>query len=414
MQVTVTELEPCKLKINYETDGEQILNKRAEVVTHFKKAPVPGYRAGRASVEAIKHHYKLQIEESLKRALAEDAYHDAVFEKKLRPHGAPIFTSASLVDGKFSCVFEVFTKPDFTLENYKGLDIPQPTGFSEEEVTEKIIQDLRFKCGEVTPYTEDDFVQQGDNVIINYTAFIDNEKIDALTAEGEMLTVGASPVPEFDHNLLGMKIGETRKFSLNVPESALPSYANKIADFEATVIMGSKTVPCALDDTLAQKLGKSSYQELREALKEEAKIQSAAATKMEINKVISQKLIENIKFEVPHWLTLSEAQYLAQRSNLDWNTISDQDKEKFLEASEKNVRLALILDRIREEEPEAQLTDYEVFDIVKSNLAKTKSKKPIDEVIEEMNRSGYMQILFARIKDEYALDFVAKNSKIIQ
>lgn len=79
MQIDVTELEPCKLSIHYEAGAEEIFNKRGEVLQQFKKAPVPGYRPGKATIDAIKFHYRTQIEDSLKRALAEDAYHNTLF-----------------------------------------------------------------------------------------------------------------------------------------------------------------------------------------------------------------------------------------------------------------------------------------------------------------------------------------------
>src|SRR5271166_2362217 len=122
MEIEVKENEPCKLTINCTANAGEILNKRAEVLTSFKKAPVPGFRPGKATVDAIKLHYKDQIEESLKRALAEDAYHNTLFEKKLRPHGAPRFNSLLMVDGKFTCSFDLFTKPDFELLQYKDLE----------------------------------------------------------------------------------------------------------------------------------------------------------------------------------------------------------------------------------------------------------------------------------------------------
>lgn len=415
MQIEVKEIEPCKLQIHYEADALAILNKRAEVISHFKKAPVPGFRPGKASVDAIKVHYKDQIEESLKRALAEDAYHDTLFEKKFRPHGAPRFNTLTLANGKFSCDFEIFTKPDFTLNDYKGMDIPKPAAaISATEMCEKMLQELRVRLGEVSPYSESDFVQAGDNVIIDYVGSVDGEKVDSLSAGGEMLTVGSSPVAEFDNNLLGMTLGEVRNFTLVAPETSLPSFANKVVSFSVTLVMGSKTVPCPLDDTLAIKAHKANYEELRAFVMGSATAQTERAYKLELIKSVSSKLVDDNKFDVPHWLTLSEAQYLAQRSDVDWGAITDTDKEWYLSVSEKNVRLSLILDKIREDEPEAQLTDQEVFEMVKSNLAQTKVKKPIDEVIDEMNKSGYMQILFSRIRDEFALDYIVKNSNIVE
>jgi trigger factor len=414
MNINVVELEPCKLLINYEADAEQILNKRGEIIKAFKKAPVPGFRPGKASVDAIRNHYKEQIESALKRALAEDAYHNTLFEKKIKPHGAPKFTTALLADGKFSCEFEVLTKPNFELAEYKGMEIPRPqSNFSVTEVTEQILQDLRVRLGEVSPYTETDFVQDGDNIILDYTGSIEGEKIDALSAEGEMLTVGHSQLKEFDNNLLGMVIGDVREFDLVVPENGLPSLQGKTVHFTVTLTMGSKSLPCPLDDQLAQKVGKADFQELRSYANELAFIKVEETKRKSLLDAVINRMLDDNKFEVPHWASLSEAQYLAQQSHVKWESSEDSDKERFLALAEKNCKIALILDKVREEEPEAQLTDQEVFDIVKQNIAKSKSDKSPDEILQEANKTGYLQILFSRIKDEHALEFLLKNINVI-
>jgi FKBP-type peptidyl-prolyl cis-trans isomerase (trigger factor) len=125
-------------------------------------------------------------------------------------------------------------------------------------------------------------------------------------------------------------------------------------------------------------------------------------------------MVDENKFEVPQWASLSEAQYLAQQSHINWETSEDKDKERFLTIAEKNCKIALILDRIRDEEPEAQLSDQEVFDMIKQNIAKSKSDKSPDEIIQEANKSGYLQILFSRIKDEHTLDFIVKSVTILE
>lgn len=415
MQIEITELEPCKLSVHCTADAEEILNTRGKVLEAFKKAPVPGFRPGKATIEAIRIHYRDQIEESLKRALAEDAYHNTLFEKKLRAHGAPRFNGAVLADGKFNCDFELFTKPNFDLAAYDGLEIPNPSeAHGAQEVSELMLQELRTRFGDVIPYTEEDFVQKGDNVILDYEGTIDGQKVDNLSATGDMITVGTSQLPIFDDNLLGMKMGETREFDIVVPSTGLPSMVGKTVKIKATLNMGSKTSICPLDDTLAQKVGKKDLNELREFVHTAAEVRLTQAHQMKIREAVANRLVADNQVAVPGWLTLSEAQYLVHNAKMEWNTLPDPDREKYLELAEKNVKLALILDKIREVRPEAQLTDQEVFDIIKKNLANTKVTTSLDDVIKEMNRTGYLQVLFSRIRDEHALDFVVKTAKLIE
>lgn len=386
MEIEITEVDTCKLNVHYVAGSEEIFNKRGVVVKSFKKAPVPGNRPGHASIEAIKFHYKDQIEELLKRALAEDAYHNTLFEKKLRPHGAPRFNSALLADGKFTCDFELFTKPDFELASYKALELPKVAEpHTSEEVAEMLLQELRVKYGDVMPYDDKDFVQSGDNVIVDYEGSIDGQKVDGITATGDMITVGKSQLPDFDTNILGMMVNDVREFDITVPDHGLPSMAGKQCHLKVTLTAGSKTVPMPLDDTLAQKVGKKDMTELRELVAMTASAKIAQSHQVRVNEMVARRLLADNTLSVPGWLSLSEAQYLAHNAKLDWNTMEDSDKEKSLEMAEKNVKLALILDRIREVEPSAQLTDQEVFDIVKRNLANTKMKTSLDEIIKEMN-----------------------------
>src|SRR5208282_3196146 len=184
--------------------------------------------------------------------------------------------------------------------------------------------------------------------------------------------------------------------------------------FEVTLSTGAKTVPAALDDEMAKKMGKADFQELKSFVAEAAFGRVASFNKMKVQEAVSKKLIADVKIEVPSWMSLSEAQYLAQQSQLDWNNMIDADREKFLDMARQNVKLSLVLDKIRETEPEAQLTDQEVFEIVKKNLAQTKVTATIDEVIQQMNRTGYLQILFSRIRDEHTMDHIVKQIKIAE
>ncbi len=415
MQIDITELESCKLSVHYEANFLEISDKRADVENAFKKAPVPGFRQGKATPEAIRIHYRQQIDDSLKRALAEDAYHNTLFEKKLKPHGAPRFNNLLLDGGKFVCEFELFTKPDFELPAWKEMEIPKPHEPTDmTHLAEQMMQELRVRLGDVTPYTDGDFVQNGDNIILDYEGEVDGQKVDNMCAQGEMLTIGKSPLSGFDNNLLGMSLGETREFDFVAPADGLPSLSGKTIHFKVTLSMGSKTMPCALDDEMAKKMGKKDFAELQDFVNQAAFARTANMGKMAVHEAVAKKLVASVEIAVPNWMSLSEAQYLAQQSQLDWNVMTDEDKERLIAMAEQNVKLALILDRVRDSEPEAQLTDQEVFEIIKQNLANTKVTQSLDEVIQQMNKTGYLQILFSRIKDEHTMDYIVKSVRIIE
>src|SRR5690606_2367726 len=201
---------------------------------------VSGFRKGKAPLSVIKNKYKDQINNSLKNALLEEAYHNIVFEKKLDVFGQPDVMESNLINSNFSCAFKLTVKPDFELKPYDQYEVVKPPStLSVSDLSEKILQDLRVKYGEVSQYDENSFVQNGDSIIVNYTGSIDGELNENLCATGEMLTVGASRLEDFDSHLLGMSVSEERSFDLLIPKEAIPSLASKTATFTVTLVTGS-------------------------------------------------------------------------------------------------------------------------------------------------------------------------------
>jgi trigger factor len=414
MKIELNELEPCVFSVSYQSDLNEVTATKAQVLEHFKNAPVPGNRKGKASMQAIQHHYRDQVNASLKNALTETAIHNTIFTKSLRALGPPKITSQTLLNGAFDCTFEMRTKPDFKLSDYKGMSVPNPhITDTVSSLSETMLQNLRVKYGARVPYSETDFVQDKDNVTLKYQGSVDGEIIQQLCAESETLVVGTSQVKEFDSGLFGMRVGETRDFDIVVAGSALPSIANKTVHFTVTLLSASKSMPAPLDDSLAQLLNIPTLDELRNQVNAEASKKLQQTTKTTINSAVSIALVEATEVPVPDWMSQSEASYLAHQSKMSWDDMSEPDRQQFMSLASRNVKLSLILDRIREEEPEAQLTDEEVGAIISKNIIEGSGKTP-EQAFKEMSSTGYLQFLMNRIRDEFALDFVVNNAKLVE
>lgn len=419
MNIEIKEIEPCKLDVSYSSNSDEINEKLNQVMDAFKKMPVSGFRKGKATRSAIKLKYKNQINNSLKNALLEEAYNNVIFEKGLKTLGKPQVTFVNLLKNTFECAMVLHVKPTFELQDYKNYEIPKPhESLTVEDLTEKMVQDLRLRYGEVIPYEEDDVVKDRDNVIVNYVGSIDGEKIDALSAEGEMLTVGVSKLTSFDEELIGMTVDETREFDVVVPEDGLPSFAGKKVHFSVTLVTGSRIVPAPLDDSLAQKIGKNSFQELRSMVSVAAAKRVVDVNKSNLLQSLSRKIVDDYAFEVPQWLVLPEARQLAHQSNADWETLKDIDKEKFMQDAKDNIKLSLILDSIREEDPDAQLSNDEIYETVRETLIQFSNGSVTEENVKEhmksLMKSGQYQVIASQKLDEFTLNYILEISKIIE
>lgn len=413
MNINVKELEYCKLEVNCECDYLSFKNKKEEVVRGFSSLPVPGYRKGRADELATRTHYRKDINNSLKRVLAEQAFTDAIVDNKIKAIGSPNFTKLDLNDKKFSCQFVLFTAPEFTLGQYKGLEIPKvPAETSALDVASQTLQTLRMQHATSLPFTAEDFVQSGDSVIVDYDISVDGQKLEEFTVKGETLVAGATKFAEFDNSVVGLKIGEGCQFEIVGPESSPEPLKGKNIKFDLKIVNGAKVVPAAVDDELAKKCGFTAVNELQEAISSNAnaKVQEQEQTKLV--EAVSHKLVDTHDIKVPSFLVEAECEQLAK--SFGQGSIPEDQKEVYKTAAEKNVKLSLILSKIKEEEPEAQLTDEEKMNLIKKRLTDAGQQVNFQELLQKMDAAGYLSMLAARLQDEYVLDFVVKQSKIIE
>lgn len=413
MQIQLQETEYCKILVQVEADQNEINEKRNEVITKFKGYKVPGFRKNKATPEAIKIHFKKEIQNALTQELAEAAVQHTLFEKDIKPFGRPQFTQVKLDNNKFSCEFSLHKQPSFELKAYKDFEIPKPAvGISADELGAKMLQELRDRNGITTAYGEDDVVQMGDNVIIDYQAFKDGVAIEDFKNAGELVSVGKIDIPGFSENILGMKAGETREFELLFDAKVKPEYNNEILKFEVKLHMGSKVAPAAIDDDLGKAVGLESLNSLMENVNTMAGNRVKELEKAQIVDQIAKRLVENHDFVVPAWISLAEAQINARNNQKDWDTIQDSEKESFIKSAENNIKLSLILEKVREIELEAQLGQEELLKIAQANLQQY-TKEP-QKVFEQLYKNGQLSLFLNRIRDEFTLNFLTQNCKIIE
>lgn len=433
MNISIEEVEYCKINIKYEASLEAIQNKKQEIVNKFKEQKVPGYRPGHATNDAVKQHYRKEINDYLKKELAEEAVHNVIVEKNIKPFGRPIFSSMNLDNGnllsfngepaspQFRCEFSLMVQPEFNLGSYKDFELPKPQSDSSEVFSQKMLQELRVRHGQTIQYNPDDFVQMGDNVILDLKTFSNDQLINDMSGDGEILNVGRINIPGFSESILGMKPEETREFVLNMPDSYKEEFAGKPLRFEVKIIMGSKIEPAALDDDLAKKIGIETFDKLMDNITATATTRIKELNSSHNMDQISRRLIDNHDFKIPIWIATAEAQINARNAGKVWESVSykekteylsDKEKEEYIDLAGKSIKLSLILQKIRENEPDAQLTDEEVFESAKQNIAKH-SKEP-EKVMTEIFKNGHLPLLFNRIRDEYALSFIEKTCKFVE
>jgi len=399
-QITTEELEDFKLKVVYVADKEVVKKKNKEALDQIRNLKVPGFRPGKASDFALKVRFKDRINQWVQAEMLSEANDDIVFETKIRPLGKPKVESLKLngLDFKMEAVYN--KKPDFELSEYKGLEVPKPhvTKTIDERIAE-YTQNLRDKHSDVSPYGEEDFVQQGDTVTLEYE--LSNGEKD----EGRLYEVGSKLYPEFDENLFGMTAGETREFDIEVNGERVSA--------KVTLHMGLKKSPCPLDQTLADRCGVKSIDEVTNSIKIIAENQDKAERNEKLQEQIKLQLLEKNKFDVPNWLVLQEAEFVAKQQGLVFAELNDEARDKVLEQARDNVRFTLIIDAIKKVEPEVELADQEALQGVRQNLAQ-RGVQDVEAVLNKSYKDGTLFGFVEKMKNDYVVQFLVDNAKVVE
>lgn len=412
MHIQVEEKEPGKVHVTYVADPEKVLAKRAEVIDEIyeqtTKLVVPGYRKGKAPLEAVKLRYRKNIEDQTRQKLLVSAEEEILFETKMKTLFSTQVLSLDLHDSRFECQLLFFKKPTVELKQYKGLKVPKPhLPKTQPELTEQMLQELRVKYGDVVPFAETDTVQTGDKITMDVKCVAEGKTVEELTKNGIFYTVGQGFYHEFDENIIGMQTSQEKTF-----EVLWDSQTKEKATFTVKVHMGVKTLPAPLDDSFAQKLGVETFDKLRE------EVSSAAAGKIRdyerdaIHTQIIAQLMASHQIEVPAWLVTMDAQQLAMQHGLKWAEIDPESKKALENKAVDRLKLTLIMDAIREVEPETQFSNKEILDVVRARVAQ-QGQDP-DKFVVEMQKTGRLIGVVAALQQEATLEFLAKNTELIE
>lgn len=408
--VQVDEIEYCKLNVHYEADPEKVGEKLNEAVSSLRNVKMPGFRKGKVPDSAIKMRMRPQINQYLAREMASEAIDDIVFETGIKLLGQPVFRNVIVNGTKFMCDIEMVKKPDFTVDNIK-FDIPKPKSEDVESLVEKSLLNLRLRVGEVYPYEDYDFVEIGDQVTFSFSATIDGHEFDGSTVEGEMYQIGSDRWVGWDDNLLGMKADETKEFEFTF-SSGPEEIVGKTAKFSVTIYMGTKRKPHPIDEEFYKIMGVTDIEVLMNKLRSISKASIERREAEAIRNQVGIKLVENNKFDVPEFLIENEAISGAAQMNINLNDATESEKKIFTEQAERNLRLSLILDTIRENEPDSVLNDTEAQHKLAQHI-QLRGQDP-NELFNNPSMRTQLFFLLKAIKEEFTLQWVAKQANIIE
>ncbi len=342
-----------------------------------KKITIPGFRKGKAPRAFVEKFYGSQV-------FYEDAINSlypAALEEAVKEAGVEFVEDKVDFDlvsaGKDGLCFKVTitTKPEVSIENYKGIAIEKkPVKVTDEDVDAEVRKVQERNSRMVT--VEDREAQNGDITVIDYEGFVDGVAFEGGKAENATLNLGSNTfIPGFEDQIVGHKTGEEFDINVKFPEEYhAAELAGKDAVFKIKLHeIKMKELP-EVDDDFVKDVSDfdtvDAYKaDVRTKLTESAENRS----KNEVENTILDKLVELVQAEIPEAMyenrindDVRDFAYRLQSQGLNLDTYmkytgmdNNALRGSFRAQAERQVKVRLALEKIAQLE-NIQPTDEEL------------------------------------------------------
>ena len=378
MSLQVEKLEKNMAKLTIEVSAED-LEKAMQAAYQKAKGRItlPGFRKGKAPRKMIEQMYGKGIFlEDAANALIPEHYSKALEECDLEIVSQPEIDVTQAEPGKaFIFTAEVAVKPEVTLGEYKGVEVPK----SETEVTDEDVEAELKKEQEKNSRTisvEDRAAQLNDIVTIDFEGSVDGVPFDGGQATEYPLTLGSNTfIPGFEEQLVGAKVGDDVDVKVTFPEEyQAKELAGKEAIFKCAVKkIEAKELP-ELDDDFAKDVSEfDTLAEYKEHVKTNLEDKKANEAKRAKEDAAVDKVIENAQMDIPEAMLMTQCRQMlddfsrrmqSQGLSMDQyfqftGMTADKMMEDMKPQALKRIQTRLVLEKVAEVE-NIQPTEEEV------------------------------------------------------
>lgn len=369
MQTEIKTLPKSEVEIKITLQPEEI-QKDIEGATKrlSESSKISGFRPGHAPYDLVKARVgEMKIWEDALETIIRRTYSQALEENKLTTVGQPYFSVLNLAPGN-PIIYSVKTAvlPKITkLTNYRSLKIPKKEIKIEEKDVEAALKQLSRR--QIKESEIENPAGSEDKVVVDMSIFLDKVPLDGGVAKGHGIYLSEEYyVPGLNEKLIGIKKGETRKFSLEFPKDHFQkNIAGKMVEFKVTATAIYKLDSPILDDSFAKSLGQETVDALRAIIGKNLEAEAEFKEKQREEIEILERLADESSFdEIPDALINTEIERMLHElagsitaQGLEWNKYLESIKKTvpqlkldFSARALKRVKIALIIREIAQKE----------------------------------------------------------------
>jgi trigger factor len=434
MNIVVEKQPKCIAVLNVEVPSADVAAKREQIAsTYASQAKIPGFRPGKAPKSVIQKRFGKQISEELTEALFGEACDQALEKESLKvlDFGFPDNLNER-PDGSIAFETKLILAPEFTLPEYKGIEVKAPAAEITDEELSGQLDGLRERLAEFEDVTAR-ALQNDDIAVVDFTTTVDSQPLTEVIGEkGQYLAKRenhwlpvkeGSFLPGYAEQLAGMNQGDTKDVTITLGEDfPFEELRGKEITLHTT-LQGIKAPKLPeLDDAFAEKLapGKT-LDEIKDLIRENMRREKEKQIgEFKVNQIV-EHLNKAVSFDLPEEIVLRETQSQAnqlveegsQKGASDEDMLSQQD-QIFTVATQRavtNLRTNFLLQEIATAE-KITVSDADLLAHI-AKIAESR-REPIKKVIKDLQKKRQIQSIRNSLLIGQTIDFLLEQAKVVE
>jgi trigger factor len=419
MQVQKTTTSPTTIKLTIEADQGLLEDTREQVLRRLSRnVKLQGFRAGKAPLSLVEKSIdQNQYQQEFIDAALNRMYSQALIDEKIRPVSQPSVNLKKFVPfTTLEFEAEVEAIGDVKLPDYTKVKLEKKSVTVAAKDVEEVIENLRTRMAEKTEV--DRASKDADEVWINFEGrdAKTNEPIKGADGKDYPLVLGSNTfIPGFEPNLVGMKPGEEKEFTLTFPKDyGVQALQGRKVTFKTTVTKVNEVSKPKVDDEFAAKVGPfKTAAELKADVKKQLTAEREQQNDRDYESELLSKITEKAELAVPKALVDEEIERLEreERQNIAYRgqtwqehlaeegVSEEEHRERNRPGAEMRVKAGLVLAEIAEKE-KIEVTPEEL----QMRLQMMKGQYTDPAMQAELDKPENQRELASRIMSEKTID----------
>ena len=368
-----------------------------------------GFRPGKVPREVLKRQFgKAVFSEVLDKVLKETT-NKALNENKIKPAGQPKLDLKTYGEDKdLEYVISVTELPKVELKPIENIKFDEYIVKIDENETDKRIKDIAKNQPSFKDAAEDTKAKEGDLVVFNYTATVDDKPFKGSEGKNTQLTLGKDLfLKGFDAQLTGVKKNDKKIVEAVLPENfPEKELINKTAKFNCEILSVKIPDEVKINDDFAKNLGAKDLTDLKSLVSRQINDEyKNSLDRLSKNQILKE--IEKFKVnEIPENLLEEEIKILSQGMS---ENDAKKSRKNFEEVAKKRIKVGLILNEFGEQN-QIKVTELELQSEIQKQVRTMPGQEKMVMDFYKKNPSA-LASLRGTVYEEKILNLIKQKAK---